>query len=135
MRRLNVIPPRASLAYMPLTLWKTSSHHASEIKRNESAEKSQQNGRWHALNGKCVFETEVEFRTCARKNVHHYGSGDARNKQGNERSHREVYHKHLESKDNACNRGFEYSGNCAACSGTEENHYGFVVELEKLPEV
>ena len=107
-------------------------HRAGEIEGNQSAEHTEENGRWYALHTECLVHAKSKHGLSTSKGVGDAGGREARHEQGQERCHRQVEHQHFKGKHKSRYGCFEYARYRTRRAAAYEEHEAFVVEVEGL---
>ena len=110
-------------------------HRADEVEADEAAAEAEQDAGGHALELPGTVEVEREQGVAAHEQVGEAGGGDAGGEDGQQGTHGEVYHEHLEGEHETCHRSLEDAGDGSCRAASDEQHELFVVEVEALAQV
>ena len=107
-------------------------HGSGKVERHQSANYSQSQIGWDAINREGVLQVELEDGIGAGNGESESHSRHARHEQWQKAGHGQVQHQHFEHKDQTCNGGLENAGNGSGGSTTYQEHHVLVRESANL---
>ena len=107
-------------------------HGSGKVERHQSANDSESQIGWDAIDREGVLQMELEDGIGAGNRESETHSRHTRDEQRQKAGHGQVQHQHFEHKDEAGYRGFEDASNGSSSSATYQKHHVLIGESANL---